>query len=689
MHKNPSPFSYAISLPKHEPPRSRYHSQGRNRPRNFEPGIINDSGTRVYLRSAGASRAPTASCRCCAEVIAKWPAASIFDAPPRVPCGMSVEASAFAKLPQNSTLPPLQEWASVAAVHPLRVLSYQSMATKRSLKKSDFAAALVRNAYLPSEVPPAISTKSLAEFCKAEFAFLRSDLKRLIRQTTKSETFSAPRTTAGRRNLALVNPVSQLGMALLLTEHRTKIKKAIGGSTLSLYKVDEDRANGRAFAGLDFQKWDDECARIHSESRFVLRADVSRFFYTAYTHSIPWAIVGKAKAKHWLFHDRRRLEQHWSNDIDRVLQSCQDRETFGIPVGPDTSRVIAELLMAGIESDERFSQCISGRPAARLIDDFIVGFDDEESTRSALAALRNALWKFNLQLNNEKTKVIESRLIFEEKWKPELRRYPISPSDGHRQRQDIQALVDLTLQHCAEHKTDAPASWACTRLASVSYLDQNFGSALDALLRLARDFPVCTRFVVAFLINNQARISPGPLQERVSRWVKIMVKGHLLQGHDSEGAWCLLAASVLKIRIEQTDLPVDASNLSSVVLVMLGMLRERKLLSLPLAQLRWRAALKGEGVYGERWLLAYEAVRRKWTTDAKIVDTVSKDPVFQKMLAAKVSFLEDQVFNTPSINLTRRVFRRRSATTVGITSTTNTGNDDFQHALDDLFNQYV
>src|ERR1700723_3474306 len=102
--------------------------------------------------------------------------------------------------------------------------------TKTPVKRStpsEFFAALIRSGYFPQEVPPAITTKAFAQFCKQQYSFLKATQPTLISKTTNYETFTAPRFGNGRRNLALVHPLSQAGLSLLITQHRAKIRKFI------------------------------------------------------------------------------------------------------------------------------------------------------------------------------------------------------------------------------------------------------------------------------------------------------------------------------------------------------------------------------------------------------------------------------------------------------------------------------
>jgi hypothetical protein len=49
-------------------------------------------------------------------------------------------------------------------------------------------------------------------------------------------------------------------------------------------------------------------------------------------------------------------------------------------------------------------------------------------------------------------------------------------------------------------------------------------------------------------------------------------------------------------------------------------------------------------------------VRRRWTTDKALVAAVRAQPILEKMLNAKVTFLEDRIFDAARINISQRVF---------------------------------
>jgi hypothetical protein len=164
--------------------------------------------------------------------------------------------------------------------------------------------------------------------------------------------------------------------------------------------------------------------------------------------------------------EKAALEKHWSSQIDLAVQRGNSRETFGIPVGPDTSRIIAELLLAGVHQTEPFRRLIDDRGAYRLVDDFFIGFEDELSARRCLEALRRTLWEYNLHLNEDKTDILESRRIFDTGWKYEINNFQIPDESPQKQHEGIERLLDITLGHCHSDRIGFLPSFSATACSS-------------------------------------------------------------------------------------------------------------------------------------------------------------------------------------------------------------------------------
>jgi len=72
-------------------------------------------------------------------------------------------------------------------------------------------------------------------------------------------------------------------------------------------------------------------------ARYLLKRTL-RVITSIYTHSIPWALHTKEKA---------RADTKYAlpgNRLDLWMRECQDKQTGGIPIGPDTSYIVSEVI---------------------------------------------------------------------------------------------------------------------------------------------------------------------------------------------------------------------------------------------------------------------------------------------------------------------------------------------------------
>ncbi len=125
-----------------------------------------------------------------------------------------------------------------------------------------------------------------------------------------------------------------------------------------------------------------------------LYLDLSNFYHTLYTHSIPWMITGKAEAKK----DRKN---GFANTLDKLITSCQYDETHGIPTGNLLSRIIAELYMCHFDKRMENNNFIY----TRYVDDIVFPFTLEAEKEDFLKEFSLICRENNLLVNDNKTRV--------------------------------------------------------------------------------------------------------------------------------------------------------------------------------------------------------------------------------------------------------------------------------------------
>lgn len=142
--------------------------------------------------------------------------------------------------------------------------------------------------------------------------------------------------------------------------------------------------------------------RLEQKYAMMRKLDVSSCFYHIYTHSVSWAIMGKNVAK------RSIGNKNLGNDFDELMQHCNYNETNGIVVGPEVSRIFAELIFRRIDlnvlSSLKEKGLIFGHhyEIRRYVDDMMVFANDEKTLDVIESIIDDELSFYKLNLNKSK-----------------------------------------------------------------------------------------------------------------------------------------------------------------------------------------------------------------------------------------------------------------------------------------------
>jgi hypothetical protein len=136
----------------------------------------------------------------------------------------------------------------------------------------------------------------------------------------------------------------------------------------------------------------------------LLRLDVSRCFESIYTHTIEWAIYGRANVKS----NRSAFKGTFPNQFDNHVRAMNEDETHGILIGPEVSRIFAELLLQRIDRDIHDELSTLGLSqgedyaAFRYVDDFFFFYNSSESRNVIQRTVAASLHVYKLHLQEAK-----------------------------------------------------------------------------------------------------------------------------------------------------------------------------------------------------------------------------------------------------------------------------------------------
>ena len=292
-------------------------------------------------------------------------------------------------------------------------------------------------------------------------------------------THSVPKRKHLRRALSIPNPLHQIMAATQIAHDWKQIYKFCRQSPVSLSApvLATDRA---VEPQNDLNTQPFFRAQRSVGSRFLLKTDIARFYPSIYTHSIPWALHGKATAR------ADKKYALYGNRIDLWTRESQDKQTGGIPIGPDTSFVIGEII--GTALDLELQKKLPNIKGTRSIDDYYLYFETVSEAETALAVLHGVAKKFELEINDPKTEIISLPDSFEPAWKSDLRSLRIRDS-GQPQATDLLSLFDRAYEHARNFPTDNVLTYAAKQVLSATITEENWPFCESLLLRAALGEP--------------------------------------------------------------------------------------------------------------------------------------------------------------------------------------------------------
>ena len=506
--------------------------------------------------------------------------------------------------------------------------------------------------YFPEGLPPAFETVSYA-------AAIAKNLKtfRPIENAQKSTALvcrhNLARNNGIKRVLAIVNPLHFFRTADCILDNWKELDKLIGKSKLTRTRPRVGSSTERAIIRQhDLTDMPRDRARIRATSRFILQADIERFFPSIYTHSISWAIHSKATAK-----AKKNDKTLLGNILDRCVRDGQDGQTIGIPIGPDTSRVLAELILSQVDLEipENFL-----KHAIRYVDDYEFAFDSKRDADRALSCLSKALARYELAVNPRKTKISELPAEYENIWVSELRLLTIADaSNTDTQAYTLYRFFERAYMLAKANDKDSVTKYAVARLRQTDIAKKNWFLAFNSVTQCMVVDPSCLERAFEFIeLYKHAGYSVP--ENRLKNAFNKIVQTHAPLAHGSYVAWALWGCLLFDVKISKKSVEEILGMEDAVVGLLLLHAVKRKLATLSKTQLAlWDVFMKSEGLTGEMWLLSYEAKVKGWLESKGAKDHIKSNQVFEFLRNQKVQFYNEKAI----INWRSVIHKKKRVTT--------------------------
>lgn len=517
---------------------------------------------------------------------------------------------------------------------------------------------MLSRGYFPKELPPAFNTYDFAFEAENIAKELKSEWHNKI---SEPSVFSIPKNGIGRRMLSIINPYSFYNLSCLLTSDNiyANLKKVCRQSSVSVSKPKRcDDPNKRSIIPSCKSVSDFQSIKLSRGlyKRVELKIDISCFYSTIYTHAITWMMIGKMKAKE-IWRGRffkkgytcgdQNIDDLYNqaNQIDILIECCQEKQTHGIPVGPDTSFIIAETLLCHI--DNIIQKQFPGIQGCRYYDDWFFYVDTHDDATRLLRIVIDTLGEFGLEVNLSKVEINEMPIAVLDDFAERLSSFNFrTASIIERIKVFFEVLWSLI-------RNDRNRAATFTRYAMrvlIGFIDQNIVASLSndnkdliqiMLFRTVSDLPECIPAILP-VMQGLGTISNKQILDNL---VDSILQRHIGLDHHIEVAWTLWICKLYNVNIASeriTEIFVKRNSVCSLLLLdyihnVVPTLKQKPEVTNAITDLS--NSLSPGSLYDKDWLLLYESVRKGWLQG--IDNLVDNDSFFGKLRQKGISFYDE------------------------------------------------
>lgn len=496
---------------------------------------------------------------------------------------------------------------------------------------------IIARGYLPKELPPAFTSEPCGIVLSNNPSTLPNEFISGGLPTKNTEHNLLHRGSL-RRRLGIPNPIHFFGLAGFVVDNWDLLTSITAQSHISL-STPVWQEGPRAIDSTPniFEERNKRSAHIRSKSRYVLKADINQFYHSIYTHSISWAIHSKSTAKAQK-NDRTLL----GNILDRLVRDSQDGQSIGIPIGPDTSLLIAEIILS-VNDIELRNQGIEN--AFRVIDDYEFGCETLSEAERTRETLQEILYGYQLALNSDKTYIVELPVAIESLPISQLREHKFStpsPDNELRQRNEILHYFDQAFAFVLQYPDDAILKYGVSRLCGIEVLEANWQLFQDLLLQCVIVDPSTLESVLNQLVRYRNNGHSLDL-DHIGEVFNMVIRRHVSLGHGSEVAWALWGSIVLGVSVNDDNASRVASMNDSIVAILMLDAKAKGLVSSSIDFNHFQSYMTTTELYGDQWLLAYEANAKGWLPSPNNRDHVDQDTCFAFLKKEGVYFYDASV----------------------------------------------
>lgn len=483
---------------------------------------------------------------------------------------------------------------------------------------------LIRNEYFPVELPACFTTDMVVKNIKEIRGWVNSNN---IPYSIPCK-FSGFKNTNARRKFSIPNIYHYVKAVDCVIENNKDIFRVLDKSEVSLSKPIHGKAkDDQPYCKKTYNVSETrlEIEKLYQDNLYQIKLDISSFFDSIYTHSIPWAmhtiqVAKKSKGKDNLPGDR----------IDKCMQAMNYRQTNGILVGNAISRIVSEIILCTV--DNKIQERFKNIKCRRFVDDYYIFTKDSYEIQSIISFIRNELGKYELLLNENKVEITESPFSYGKEWVEELKLYI---------HLDKELFLNKAINLFNSYNDISILRYGITVISLHKFREKEWITIQSKMINIWTKYPSISDLIIKVFLSNSKSLKRNDIKNAI---YTILERNIQLNNHQ-EVIWTLWIAKILNIKISSSYLErVIKSKNSIAIIIVLDMISSKQVVNSrgitnAIKELLDFLEEEDNLMWSEYWLLAYEIDLNYWANEfGRKFEKARKDEFFKKLINKKVYF---------------------------------------------------
>lgn len=379
------------------------------------------------------------------------------------------------------------------------------------ISKEEIFEGLLGYGLFSETLPPIFSSESFMQYCKKnKNNFEDRACDYIIYETIRN--ISTPRL------ISIPTPFVYANLCRCIEKYwdciRNKLDENTCGqkhkiSQIHLRKIKDSKALFKMNYKNALDKNDKEDSKAYSKEdpsidlmigeKYKVEADISNCFPSIYSHSIPWALVGKEVAK-----KNKTKSKEWYNRLDTKVTCLKRKETNGLLIGIHSSNLISEIILTSVDK----ALYDKGYKFVRFIDDYDCFVNTYEQAEKFLLDLSQILKKYELTLNAKKTKIISLPLSDNEDWVNSLVKYSFQKyidKEDNREYITLKSLrtfLDIAINLTKESNNASILNYAIKIISKYKFKDYVIDYYIKRIHHFVLLYPYLTRQLDKYIFDK-------------------------------------------------------------------------------------------------------------------------------------------------------------------------------------------